>query len=159
MCSAIVLHPDIDSTHFRPIYGTRHLKGVEVFKAAEQKAMPVQEDARARACGKKLESKSGLLFGAQTMGCPQHYLALRQRYLAQSRRTVVDAIHRVQQLQFDELYATALQYPLVWEADLRDWLSEGCKGKHIQLVGLKADQRVPKHSQQIRVQRLKQIST
>jgi hypothetical protein len=80
-----------------------------------------------------------------------------ERYLARSKAAAVDTLNRVEQLSFDDLYATALQYPLVWEADLRDWLLAWSKGKYIELQGLKPRQRVPKHSQHIRVRRLKHI--
>jgi three-Cys-motif partner protein len=48
-CNAIVLHPETDRTHFNLIYLTRNLRGIEVFKEAERKAMEVQEAARAEA--------------------------------------------------------------------------------------------------------------
>ena len=41
--SAIVLHPKKNRTHFHLIYATRDLKGIQVFKEAEKKAMPVME--------------------------------------------------------------------------------------------------------------------
>ena len=44
--SAIVLHPEKNRTHFHLIYATREHKGIEVFKEAEKKAMPVMEKTR-----------------------------------------------------------------------------------------------------------------
>ena len=59
ICKAVVLHPDIDSTHFHLIYATRNPKGVEVFKDAERAAMKIQDEVRAEAKGKKRVRKSG----------------------------------------------------------------------------------------------------
>lgn len=151
VCNAIVLHPDIDSTHFRLVYGTRHLKGVEVFKQAEQAAMPVQEDVRARLRGKRTETEGGLLFSPESMGRPQHYQGLRERYLRLSRRVTAESINSQAELPYDSVYALALKCPLVWEADLREWLADW--RDHIAIVGLKARQRVPRHSQGVRVVR------
>jgi len=44
--SAIVLHPEKNRTHFHLIYATRDPRGIEVFKEAEKKAMPVMEKTR-----------------------------------------------------------------------------------------------------------------
>jgi hypothetical protein len=65
MCSAIVLHPERDRTHFHLVYGTRHRKGVEVFKDAEKKAMGTQETARAAAQERRRQQATGMasLFG------------------------------------------------------------------------------------------------
>ena len=62
---AIVLHPERDRTHFHLVYGTRHRKGVEVFKDAEKKAMATQETARAAAQERRRQQSTGMasLFG------------------------------------------------------------------------------------------------
>ena len=79
---AIVLHPEIDRTHFHLIYATRHPKGVEVFKATEKKAMQEMERVRAEAQQRRREERTGqrALFSAEeTMGS-SYYSALREHY-------------------------------------------------------------------------------
>jgi three-Cys-motif partner protein len=44
---AVVLNPGRNRTHFHLIYATRDVRGVQVFKAAEKKAMPLMEMTRA----------------------------------------------------------------------------------------------------------------
>jgi three-Cys-motif partner protein len=67
VCNALVLHPEIDRTHYNLIYLTRHPEGVKVFKEAEKKAMEVQEAARAEAQQRKRVSREGQteLFGSK----------------------------------------------------------------------------------------------
>lgn len=61
--SAMVLHPEIDRTHFHLIYATRHRRGVEVFKDTERKAMPEMERVRAEARGRgRSGTEQGSLF-------------------------------------------------------------------------------------------------
>jgi three-Cys-motif partner protein len=154
VCNAIVLQPDRDSTHFRLVYGTRHLKGVEVFKSAERQAMPVQEENRARVRGRRMEKEGGLLFPPESMGRPQHYEHLRARYFNLSRNAV---IHRIQggEVLYDTLFATALSFPIVCESDLKSWIKDWCKSGDIELLGLRPGQRAPHHSEGIRIKRLR----
>lgn len=74
-CNAIVLHPEMDRTHFNLIYLTRNLKGIEVFKDAEKKAMEVQESARAEAQQRKRVASKGQseLFGSKELHDSTHY--------------------------------------------------------------------------------------
>jgi hypothetical protein len=68
-CSAIVLNPEIDRTHFNLIYLTRRPEGVEVFKETEKKAMGMQETARAEAQQRKRVARQGQpeLFGSKEL--------------------------------------------------------------------------------------------
>lgn len=82
-CSAIVLHPELDRTHFNLIYATRNPKGIEVFKDAEKKAMEIQELARADARQRKRVTRSGQqdLFSSKDLHDSSHYDSLRDRTL------------------------------------------------------------------------------
>ncbi len=87
-CSAIVLHPEIDRTHFHLIYATRNLKGVEVFKEVEKQAMQVMEKARADAQQRRRVKKTQTmeLFGSEFGHKSTLYDDLRERYLSKSKR-------------------------------------------------------------------------
>ena len=82
--SAIVLHPTKDRTHFHLIYATRDPKGIEVFKDAEKKAMPVMEKTRDEAQKRGREERTGqteLAFASMTTQDPSAYFqSLRERY-------------------------------------------------------------------------------
>src|SRR5262249_55090860 len=55
---AIILHPEIDRTHFHLIYLTRHIRGIEVFKSIEKNAMGFMESVRAEAQQRKRVRRS-----------------------------------------------------------------------------------------------------
>ena len=117
-CTTIVLHPELDRTHFNLIYATRNLKGVEVFKEAEKKAMEVQETARAEAHRRRRETRTGQLdlLGSQELHDPSYYNSLRDRYLTKSRNVVLNALQVRQRLLYDDAWTLALSEPMAWEA-------------------------------------------
>jgi three-Cys-motif partner protein len=135
---AVVLHPDMDKTHFLLIYGTRHARGVEVFKDAEKRAMDAQEASRARV---EVHRKKQPLFNPEEMPESRHYMNLRDRYLLMARQTVGQNINDSESSAYDGLWEIALSYPLVWESDLRGWLDEWCREGLIDYVGMKPKER------------------
>ncbi|MGD0093947.1 MAG: three-Cys-motif partner protein TcmP [Planctomycetota bacterium] len=146
-CSAIVLNPLSDRTHFNLIYATRHTKGIEVFKEAERRAMPEMEKARAEAQQRERQDKGGQgeLFAAADMPPSQYYEDLLQRYRAQAKQAVHELLEQKRRLPYDEAWVVALEYPLVWEQDLKDWIREWRSAGCLSVVGLTDHQRVPQH--------------
>ena len=144
-CNAIVLHPEIDRTHFNLIYLTRNLKGIEVFKDAEKKAMEVQETARAEAQQRKRVDLKGQseLFGSKELHDSTHYDSLRERYQAKARTLVLRALESKRRMLYDDAWTLALSEPMSWESDLKDWIDEWKKEGRIDVSGMKPRQRVP----------------
>ncbi len=142
---ASVFHPDQDRLYFQLIYATRHVKGVEVFKQTEAKAMASQEKQRAQV-EERRRAKSGQrsLLDPNDMPESQYYLKLRSRYLDQARHSVISAINHTQQVPYDEIWLAALSFPMVWETDLRQWLDEWRNQELIELQGLKPKERTAK---------------
>ena len=145
VCSAIVLHPERNRTHFHLIYATRHRKGVEVFKEAERKAMEVQEAARARTQDRSRRESSGMssLFGAEEMHSSAHYELLRDRYVARSRVMVQGVLKARRRVLYDDLWDLALSQPMTWESDIKDWFQQWIKSGRIEPEGWRPKQRVP----------------
>ena len=145
VCSAIVLHPERNRTHFHLIYATRHRKGVEVFKEAERKAMEVQEAARARTQDRSRRESSGMssLFGAEEMHSSAHYELLRDRYVARSRVMVQGVLKARRRVLYDDLWDLALSQPMTWESDIKDWIQQWIKSGRIEPEGWRPKQRVP----------------
>ena len=144
---AIILHPEIDRTHFHLIYGTRHPKGVEVFKDTEKRAMDQMERVREQAQRRRREERTGqqeIFFATQGVPESQHYSLLRDHYLALSREAVQKRLRQDGQISYDSAWLLALSQPLVWESDLRDWLKEWQEQGHLRLEGLQGRERVPK---------------
>lgn len=145
-CSAIVLHPEMDRTHFNLIYLTRNAKGVEVFKDAEKKAMAVQEAARAEAQQRQRVARKGQaeLFGSKELHDSSHYESLRDRYLAKTRGLVLRALESKRRLLYDDAWTLALSEPLSWESDLKEWIEKWKQAGRLEIVGMQTRQRVPR---------------
>lgn len=143
-CTAIVLHPEIDRTHFRLVYATRHAKGIEVFKLAEKKAMEVQEAARAAAQQRRRETRTQNLelFESRELH-DVYYNGLRERYLAKSQAIVLRELRARGRLLYDDAWWMALAEPMTWESDLKDWIDEWRTQGLLQIEGMRPGRRVP----------------
>ena len=148
-CSAIVLNPEKDRTHFNLIYLTRRPEGVEVFKETEKKAMEVQETARADADKRKREARTGQLdlLGSKELHDSSHYESLRERYLAKARGLVLQALESKHRLLYDDAWTLALSEPMSWESDLKQWIEEWKEEGRLEVVGMQPRQRVPHRSE------------
>ncbi len=146
VCPAIVLHPEKDRTHFHLIYATRNATGVAVFKDAENKAMAVMESARAQAHQRRRQENSGQieLFPSDTLHDPRYYDLLRGRYTSRARNRILRSLQETNRLAYDSAWESALAEPLVWESDLRNWISEWKKNGSLRIEGLTERERVPK---------------
>jgi len=122
---AAVLHPDMDRSYFQLIYGTRHIKGVEVFKNAEAKAMNSQEKQRAKV-EERTKSKGGQksFLSSDDMPESRYYIQLRDRYRSQARARMISYIKNKGRVEYDSLWLLGLSFPMVWEKDIRGWLKE-----------------------------------
>lgn len=143
VCSAIVLKPEQDRTHFHLIYATRSQKGVEVFKEAEKSAMAVQESARAQAQERARVNQTGQpsLLSSDELHDPSHYDSLRDRYLGKARALVLSSLQTRGRVSYDEAWALAMSQPLTWESDLKSWIAEW--RDRVRVEGMKPRQRVP----------------
>lgn len=144
-CSAIVLHPERDRTHFNLIYATRNSKGIEVFKDAEKKAMEVQELARAEADQRKRVTRTGQhdLFASKELHDSSYYDSLRNRYTQKTRGAVLRLLESQRRILYDEAWALAVSEPLSWESDLKQWIEEWKAEGRLSVEGTKPRQRVP----------------
>jgi len=149
-CNAIVLHPEFDRTHFNLIYLTRNLKGIEVFKDAEKKAMEVQETARAEAQQRGRVAREGQseLFGSKEFHDSTHYASLRQRYLMKARGLVLQALESNRRLLYDDAWTLALSEPLSWESDLKQWIEQWKLTGRLDVDGMQPRQRVPRRREE-----------
>jgi three-Cys-motif partner protein len=149
VCSAIVLHPQKDRTHFHLLYATRNTKGVEVFKDAERKAMAAQEGARAGAQQRQRLSQTGQpsFLSDQELHDPSYYNTLRDRYLERSKDLVSQKLASGEQVLYDDAWALALSQPMTWESDLKQWIKEWRSEGKVDITGLKPRQKVPQREE------------
>jgi three-Cys-motif partner protein len=144
-CAAIILYPEIDRSYFHLIYATRSRKGVQVFKEVEKQAMAVMDQTRAEAKQRKrvMKTKQPELFGGALMPHSRPVDQLRNYYLQQARAKALELMQQRGRVPYEDVLDLALSYPLVWESDLKSWISNW-KGEGLQIEGLKPRQRVPK---------------
>jgi hypothetical protein len=154
--SAIVLNPIRDRTHFHLIYATRDPKGIEVFKDAEKKAMPVMEQTRDKAQKRAREERTGQkelrLFSSATAQDPSaHFRSLRKRYASRARTAVQQLIQAKRELVYDEAWSLAMTFPLTWESDLKEWLTDWNNSGCLKFAGMSENRRVPKRGQNVQI--------
>lgn len=127
VATTVILHPTKDKAHFHLVYATRHLKGIEVFKNAERKALRLSESLRADARRRARESASGQIEFFDGSALPEiGYLAeLQVHYERLALRAISDLLQEKKgELPYDQVYATALRFPMVQEKFLKKWLKE-----------------------------------
>ena len=143
---AIILRPEIDTPHYRLLYATRHPLGVEKFKEAERRAMDDMEATRANVKQRLRETRTHQpeLFSGEVVDNPTFYRNLRLRYLTKSEAAVRTMLETRKKVSYDELWATAISLPLVFEGDLKSWL--GAWSERIKIEGMAARERTPKRN-------------
>jgi len=147
---AVVLQPEINRSHFHLIYLTRNPKGIEVFKDAERQAMRDMESARAQAQQSRRQQKSGgqkELFSAEELHDSTYFDEIRDRYLDLAMNDVLRELENKRRISYDELWTAALSFPLVWEADLKAWISAWASSGQLTIEGMKPRQRVPRRNE------------
>ena len=146
VCSAIVLNPEQDRTHFHLVYATRQRKGVEVFKDAEKRAMVTQESTRAAVEERRRTAATGMgsLFASEEMHNPVYDDHIRRHYLERSRELVHSMLVERGRVAYEDLWDIAMAQPLTWESDLKEWLQDWADEGRISHEGWVQRQRVPK---------------
>jgi three-Cys-motif partner protein len=136
VCALPVMRRDQDAIHFFLIYGTRHEKGVEVFKQVERRTEEQTQVVRAQR--QQRERPNLDLFS------PDVLYSRERRYRRLADRCKRDAIAAVelllskrQEVSYDEVWAEALQHSAVYESDLRDWLKQKESQGLIRVIGRK----------------------
>lgn len=145
--SAIALRGEADRTRFHLIYATRHWKGLEVFKEAEKKAMEEMQPIRAEAHKRKSTSSQGELFEPEILHGSLYYDQLRERHLAKAKEKVIRLLQAKGRTFYDGVWTVALQEPLVWESDLKQWIGDWGKKGLLSIEGLKSSRHALKHGQ------------
>lgn len=146
--STRILKPTKDRSYFYLIYATQHWKGVQEFRAVEKKAIDEQEDLRNAAKYKARVSKTGQesLFGQSVMSMSNKtYEAERDTQLERAEAKLLQTLgDHPSGIKYEKLMGAVLETPLVWESDLKGWLSELMKEGKISIPELKGKQRVPR---------------
>ena len=146
VCTLPVMKPSQDSFHFHMIYATRHIRGVDAFKATEKHVVPFMEDTWARAQERKryLQTGQGALFGAQTLHKETRLTRYRIRSIEFAKLEMEQNLQMSKQISYDDAWATAMQHSTVLEDDLRDWLAEWEKAGLLEITNQQPRQKFPR---------------
>ncbi len=123
--TALVLQPTRDRTHFHLIYATRDLKGIEVFKDAERKALKLSESVRsdAKRRSRQAVTQQMEMFTGNELPDTQHLDSLRQHFEMLADQALSALFKEKNEVPYDVAYATALRFPTVQQSFLRKWIA------------------------------------
>lgn len=122
--STVVLNPKRDRTHYNLIYATRSIVGLQEFRRVEGKALELQEVVRSE-LQQQVRKQRGQreLFDSRTLST--RYLdQLTQRYHEQAENELDDMFRGRGTLDYDDVAARLMEFPMVSERQVKDWLKE-----------------------------------
>lgn len=121
VCALPVMKPDQDAIHFYLIFGTRNAKGVEVFKDVEKRTEYETEVVRANRQQSKRPSLD--LFPADVLyKREERYRRLSVRSKSNAKRALDTLLSNSPRVEYKDCWAETMQFPAVYESDLREWL-------------------------------------
>jgi hypothetical protein len=143
VCALPVMKRDHDAIHFYLIFGTRNAKGVQVFKDVEKKTE--EETALVRALRQQNKRAIRDLFTADVLyKREERYRRLSARSKSNAKRALDSLISERDSVLYDDCWAEALQFPTVYESDLRGWLKNAEDAGSIRVDGRKRPNEVLK---------------
>ena len=150
VCTLPVMKPDQDAFHYYMIYGTRHPRGVEVFKETEKNVIPFMHETRAQAQQRRRYEQSGqsAMFSAAAQYREKKFTRFQLKNLELARRQLKKILESSNELLFDDAWTVAMQYPAVSESDLHEWLREWKTAGLLQITNEQAGRRPRKKQHQ-----------
>jgi three-Cys-motif partner protein len=144
VCTLPVLKADADMFHFWMIYGTRSPKGVAEFKNTEKTIIPFMHQTRAEAQQRRRFSQSGGQFSLlqpEATYVERRLTRLEDKNLITARSSLQNVLQKSELVPFDHVWAMAMQFSLVTEVDLKEWIKEWEDKGNLEVVGLKPGER------------------
>ncbi len=122
VCALPVMRRDQDAIHFFLIYATRNAEGVRVFKDVERSTEKETEVVRAERQQKERLNLD--LFSAEVLyKREERYQRLSERNHNNARGALDLLLSERGHVLYDDCWAETLQFPTVYEPDLREWLN------------------------------------
>ncbi|HEX7774142.1 MAG TPA: three-Cys-motif partner protein TcmP [Pyrinomonadaceae bacterium] len=122
--SAVILEPQEAKIRYFLVYATNHPRGIEVFKAAENKAANMQEIVRQEKLVQKT-GQTGFDFADDRL-LSSYTFRLYRRYCDRAREKVIECLKKAPRakIPYWKLFFEAMAFPLVAPDDLLVWLDE-----------------------------------
>jgi len=146
ICTLPVMRSSQDAFHFHMIYGTRHIKGVEVFKETEKHVIPFMHDRRAQAQERKrvLQSGQRSFLPPEALYKETRYTRYRLRSLEAAKSELMHKLQTTPTLPYEDAWATVMQHSAVMEDDLRDWIARWKKDGLLDITNERPRQQFPR---------------
>lgn len=141
--AALVAKPKSDAAHYHLIYGSRSIKGLQVFKDAEKSAVKAMTDLRLDLSLDEFAKRQNMLFLKSEVYSDIYLERMRRLTLAATNQDALRILDKNRRVLYEELLGALLRRPLVWESDVKKML-ESCNGVSIRFEGFKPGQRVPR---------------
>jgi hypothetical protein len=145
--STRILKPEADRTYFYLVYGTRHLKGLMEFRGVEKKAINEQELVRftAKQTTRVERTRQTEMFTATSPpGAPPSFEEERSVQRSASLQRLRNLLEAKPVVSYEEVLATVLELPLVWESDVKSLVMELRSAGELEVKGMKDRERTPK---------------
>jgi three-Cys-motif partner protein len=121
VCALPVMKRDQDAIHFYLIYGTRNAEGVRVFKDVERRTEKETQVVRAMLQQSKRANLD--LFAPEVLyKREERYRRLSVRSKGNAKKALDSLISERGRVLYEDCWAETLQFPTVYESDLREWL-------------------------------------
>lgn len=142
--STPIIKATADRSHFYLCYGTRHSKGLEVFRDVERTAMQVQEAVREQAKQTRRVEKSGQteLFGATELPRPAAKTE-REQQISLARRFLLTQLADVGRMSCQSVLVLLLERFTICRSEINRLLLELRSEGVIEIEGLKPPKRTP----------------
>jgi three-Cys-motif partner protein len=149
VCTLPVMKSSQDAFHFWMVYGTRHPKGVEVFKSMEQFVIPFMHKTRAEAQRRReIDRTSQLSFLEPEATYVERRLSrLRDRNVELAKTEMLAMLRSRRSVLYDDAWSKAMQFSLVFEKDLRSWITNWEQEKSLRIAHGKPQQKFPYRSE------------
>jgi three-Cys-motif partner protein len=145
VASARVQHRLVNRSHFYLVYGTRHEKGLVVFRDVEKKAQLAEEHYRIEARQEKQVDRTGQLpLLPATVACPPASEGeLRLPELRRAREWLLRSLGELPVMTFDAALPAVLERFSVTYSELRTLFEDLGKEGLVEFDGMKPRQRKP----------------
>ena len=147
VCTLPVLKADADMFHFWMVYGTRDLKGVEEFKNTEKVVIPFMHRTRAEAQQRRRFLQSGGQFNlleAEATYVERRLTRLEVKNQTTARSDLQELLQKSSSVLFDDAWAKTMQFSLVTDGDLKEWIDEWVKSGDLEITGMSMNERTLK---------------
>jgi three-Cys-motif partner protein len=144
VCTLPILKADADMFHFWMVYGTRHPKGVEEFKNTEKAIIPFMHETRAESQQRKKFAQSGgqfSLLAPDVTYIEQRLTRLQLKNENIAKESLLELLKTSKEVPFDTAWAKTMQFSLVTENDLKDWVDRWAKDSQLKILGMRPSER------------------